>query len=79
MGRILIALGSLLIIVAVATSPVTAKNSGQKDMGAQNMGAMCLRVGSVCDTGYECCSRKCWGPPPGEAVCIGSDEQPPPN
>ena len=70
MGRVLIILGSLLIIAIAAASPATAKTPDRTEAAA-----MCLLAGSICSTGWECCSEKC-RLADGTARCDGSDPPP---
>ncbi len=65
MARPMIILGSLLIIVVAASSPVTASSPKQAETAV-----MCLREGSYCDNGRDCCSRECWGAVGEQAICL---------
>lgn len=64
MGRVLIVLGSLLILIVTAGSPTTASGTTDADTAV-----MCRRQGSVCTDGRQCCSKVCEGPLGEAAYC----------
>ena len=48
-------LGSLILLVSLG-APVKAASSGTPFCAAQQL---CLANGSICTSGYDCCSQKC--------------------